>query len=62
MFNWDSRDFDRFKSVFGEPYAACTRNDMKSLLLSFPATVFNLDTVKFEEYNIDTVKIGRHIL
>ncbi len=32
MLNWDSRDFDRFKTVFGEPYAACTRNDMKSLI------------------------------
>lgn len=30
MAGWDSRDYDSFQTVFGEPYAACTRNDMKS--------------------------------
>lgn len=32
LLNWDSRDFDRFKLAFGEPYAASVDNDMKALI------------------------------
>lgn len=32
MVNWNSRDFDSFQAAFGEPYAASTRNDMKSVI------------------------------
>lgn len=30
--NWNSRDFDSFKTTFGNPYASSSRNDMGSLI------------------------------